>query len=77
MKMDTYNKAVELQSKIHRLEIIKADVENGGLAPFVGYDSDVGGSFNLDTDVMEKISASALAIIKLELRELKNEFLML
>ena len=74
MKMDTYKKAVELQSKIHRLELIEDDLAAEGFSPIECYDPDTGGSFKCDADVMEKISASALAIIKLEIRNLRNEF---
>lgn len=77
MKMDTYKKAVELQSKIHRLELIEADLAAEGFSPIECYDPDTGGSFKCDADVMEKISASALAIIKLEIRNLRNDFLAL
>ena len=75
MKMDTYKKAVELQSKIHRLELIEAGLAAKGFSPIEYYDPDTGGSFKCDADVMEKISASALAVIKLEIRNLRNEFL--
>lgn len=75
MKMDTYRKAVELQSKIHRLQLIGAELAAEGFSPIKCYDPDTGGLFKCDADVMEKISASALAIIKLEIRNLRNEFL--
>lgn len=77
MKLETYKKAEAIQLKIHQLELAKADIENGGVPAISVYDPDVGGSFNLDEEVMKKISSSALAIINLELRELKNEFMML
>lgn len=75
MKMDTYKKAVELQSKIHRLELIESDLAAEGFSPIECYDPDTGGSFKCDADIMERISASASAIIKLEIRNLRNEFL--